>query len=202
MARGSIRVVSRWRVKTVVLVQVALLAAACTRGSEGGPVGLPQMTSGIFGWGATYGLRVGDDLTFSGVELFNHGARPAVLDGVELVGGAGGIEVIGALVAVRPYPPGCNLAGDDHFPPHYDWEMEPFEGFVIPPASAFEGRVVCVILGLRPTRRGVVSSQGVAIHYHVGDRAYTYVDPYSLASCTPDVPDTECKAPEPIRSLP
>ncbi len=199
------RILSSCRLKAVVLAALSLLAAACAGGGEAGPVGWPPpMTPDVevVGQRATFALRVGQDSTLSGLTLFNHGARPAVLDGVELVGGAGGIEVIGALAAVRPRLPGCNVISSEDFPPDYDWPMEPLEGFVIPPASAFEGRVVCVILGLRPTRRGVVSSQGVAIHYHVGDRAYTYVDPYSLASCTPDVPDTECKAPEPIRSLP
>ncbi|GIU98749.1 MAG: hypothetical protein KatS3mg014_0365 [Actinomycetota bacterium] len=140
--------------------------------------------------------------TFSHVELFNHGGRPAVLDGVELVGGDGGLEIIGALAAERPALPGCNSAGAERFPPPCDWDMEPLEGFVIPPASAFQGRIVCVILGLRSTHPGVATSQGVAIHYHVGDRSYTYVDPYSLAFCTHDVPRRDCVAPDPVRSMP
>lgn len=113
--KGSLR--RRWLVWTVLLPLVA--GAACGGGQDDGPVGSPRPGSG-FSYGATFGLEVGDDETFSDVDLFNHGDRPAVLDGVELVGGDGGLRIIGALAAVRPSPPGCNLAGAERFPPPYD----------------------------------------------------------------------------------
>jgi hypothetical protein len=191
------------RLAVALLTLLPFVGTAC--GAVGAPLGPPVLGSG-FSYGATFALEVGKKETFSDVELFNHGDLPAVLDGVELVGGDGGLEIIGALAAVRPALPGCNLAGARGFPPPYDWDMEPLEGFVVPPASSFEGRVVCVILGIRSTHPGVATSQGVAIHYHVGGRfggrSYTYVDPYSLAFCTHDVPRRECEAPDPVWSMP
>lgn len=106
MARkGSLR---HCLARTVLLVLIA--GGACGGAQGNGPVGSPVPGSG-FSYRATFALEVGERETFSDVELFNHGDRPAGLDGVELVGGDGGLEIIGALAAVRPSPPGCNLAG-------------------------------------------------------------------------------------------
>jgi hypothetical protein len=189
------------RLAVALLTLLPFVGTACGGGGGGGPLGPPVLGSG-FSYRATFALEVGEEHTFSDVVLFNHGSRPAILDGVELVGGDGGLEIIGALVANRPYPPGCNDAGAERFPPPYDFEMVRLRGYVVPPASSFEGRIVCVILGIRSTHPGVATSQGVAIHYHVADRSYTYVDPYSLAYCTHDVPRRECEAPDPVWSVP
>jgi hypothetical protein len=191
----------RGRAPALIALVLACSVVACGGSAGGGPLGPPKGGSG-FSYRATFSLPVGEVHTFSHVEVVNRGDRPAVLDGVELVGGDGGIEIIGALAAVRPALPGCNLAGEKGFPPPYDWDMEPLEGFVVPPASSFEGRVVCVILGLRSTHEGIATTAGIAIRYHVGEHSYTYVDPYSLAYCTPEVRRRECVAPEPVRSLP
>ncbi len=182
----------------LTLASLVVTTVACSGRADPGPLAPLRPRPGA---GVGFELRVGDDSTWSDLDVFNHGTRPAVLDGVELVEARGGVEVIGVLAAERPAPPGCNLAGGVPFPPSFGWEMRPLEGFVVPPASASGGHVVCVILGLRTTRPGIATARGVAIHYHVGDRSYTYVIPYSLVICTPNVPSRDCVPPDPVRSL-
>lgn len=163
----------------LALLLVAVSVSGCGGGKlEPGPLQPPEPENAT---GGGFTLPVGHAFTANTFYLHNYGDRPAVLDGVDLIGSTGGIELVGALVSLQD----PRFSGDGNFPPSFGINMSPLRGFTIPPDRTLGTRGVAVFLGLRQTRVGVEWFTAVGIRYHVGTRGYRYVVPYAVAVCTP-----------------
>ncbi len=162
----------------LALLLVALSASGCGSGTlESGPLKPPEPVNAT---GGGFTLPVGHAFTANTFHLHNYGDQPAVLDGVDLIGSTGGIELVGALVSLQD----SRFSGDGTFPPSFGINMSPLRGFAIPPDQELGTRDVAVFLGLREKRVGVEWFTAVGIRYHVGARRYRYVFPYAVAICT------------------
>jgi hypothetical protein len=163
----------------LALLLTAVSVSGCGGGKlEPGPLQPPNPVNAT---GGGFTLPVGHAFTANTFYLHNYGNRPAVLDGVDLIGSTGGIELVGALVSFQD----SRLDGSVNFPPRYGINMSPLRGFAIPPDRTLGTRSVAVFLGVRETRVGVEWFTAVGIRYHVGTRRYRYVVPYAVAVCTP-----------------
>jgi hypothetical protein len=174
-------------VAAAVLLAGALAARGTVgRGSSvrhGGPLacrGCALIASSIpveVGQKGTYGINV----------VRNHGSTPGVLDRVVYRRLTPGLDTLHPLaLRIRDYKPGGLAAGLTlGFPPRKAARVaRPLLGFVVGPHRSDLDDVE-LLLGFRPTYKGVFKYDAVDLYYHVGKQRYVATYPAALKVCVP-----------------
>jgi len=155
-----------------------------------GPIGLGNgplsgASNVIDGWADTGRLPVGFV-----IPIHNSGNAPAVIDGLDLVGGTSyprphvlELEVLTSGLCGGPWPArqavrgfvlvGCGGADAGPLIGH---------AFGVTPPGSFGFPAAAEVAAPRPGTCWVMT--GIVVHYHVGIRHYSASDPYQLAVCT------------------
>ncbi len=130
--------------------------------------------------------------------LENFGTEPAVLDRISFRKRTPGLKILGPLVVRVGDLPGPGLAAGviDGFPPRVTRGiLHRVRGFEVRPHRG-RSDAVELIVGFGPTRKGVLSYEGVDVYYHVGKKRYVAFRPDAFAVCAPrSPPPSRCNAP-------
>lgn len=150
-----------------VLVAVAAVCTGCADASRGeGPLAASAnaTSAGISGTGGYVGSVFSTGL----VTLTNPSRDPLVLDAVELLGGRGGLELVGAGIQRAPIEGVVGLGPG--YPPEATTPIAPLRGAVVAPHE----QNVSVVVGAKAVRAGADSFTWIRLAYHVAARRDHY----------------------------
>jgi hypothetical protein len=180
------------------VVLVAAVAAATwiyvaspDRGpKQGGPLGP------VNAHGSLTDVRLGQTMT-DGLEVLElHGDEPATITDVEVIGGSGALQYLGAMIAspdrrtvaatqeFKTYPPrAARVAGT----------LTPAVGAVIKPVDQTAHQLGYeLLIGYRYVANEVAARSTIRIHYTVGGQEYVIDDPARLVTCPTTISNDQC----------
>lgn len=154
----------------MTLLVAAVVGATCTGCADSsrgeGPLAASANATGA-GISGTANY-VGSVFSTGLVTLANPSPDPLVLDAVELLGGRGGLELVGAGIQRAPTEGLVGLARG--YPPEATTAIAPLRGAVVAPHE----RNVSVVVGAKAVRTGADSFTWIRLAYHVEGRRDRY----------------------------
>lgn len=154
------------------------------QGAEVSSLGIPAQTS--------------KPLTFSLPVIYNVGdSDQLTLDRVELDQPGSGLTLVGAMATGNSRQANYKDSDDDYPPtsPVYG-KPRKLEGTKVPPVKTPAGEAgVELLVGVKASKDGRVTGQGLLVHYRDGDRRWRVRVPNAFALCAAAKQPNECEEP-------